>query len=247
MSRYVHMSIAALALSACATHPTISPVPLKRGETFMAYTLSSENVMPLVVYRRGLSDAWDLGLRVGLPVVGSGVDISRLLSTSDRRSDVMNLSYGFNPNHNIDITYYRVSHRTRTRKKDSVRRLRYFGLRGMFILNGIGGRSSTRFGVLVGGGRRVRAADEASLPRFHRFQWELGYFHDFNSMPLRAVIDPKPFDKGHELWQDRYADSPHSTRAGFPTEHARITGFSLRVSFPLRVAPKGAVDEDGGS
>ena len=235
MTRSYYIVVAALALSACATHPTISPVPLKKGETYFGYSLSTENVLPIVFFRRGLTDVWDLGLRVGLPIYGSGFDISRLLVDRGNRSDILNLAYGLNPNHNIDLTYYRVTRKTKTSARTNLtrRRLRYIGLRGMVILSGIGGRRSTRFGILVGGAPAVKGEDPEDLPRFHRFQWEIGYYHDFNSMPLRAVFDPKPFDEQHDLWDERFAPYPHLTDAGFPSEYSRLTGISLRITFPL--------------
>jgi len=55
-----------LILAGCATHPTISPVPLEAGETYLGYTLSVENAMPFVFYRRGMSANWDVGLRLGI-------------------------------------------------------------------------------------------------------------------------------------------------------------------------------------
>ncbi len=235
MTRSYNIVVAALALSACATHPTISPVPLKKGETYLGYSLSTENVLPIVFFRRGLTDVWDLGLRVGLPIYGSGFDISRLLVDRGNRSDILNLAYGLNPNHNIDLTYYRGTRKTKTSARTNLtrRRLRYIGLRGMVILSGIGGRRSTRFGILVGGAPAVKGEDPEQLPRFHRFQWEIGYYHDFNSMPLRAVFDPTPFDEQHDLWDERFAPYPHLTDAGFPSEYSRLTGISLRITFPL--------------
>ncbi|MEE9163072.1 MAG: hypothetical protein V3U35_08915 [Candidatus Neomarinimicrobiota bacterium] len=246
MSRSYHIVVAALVLSACATHPTISPVPLKKGETYFGYSLSTENVMPIVFLRRGLTDVWDLGLRVGMPIYGSGVDISRLLVDRENRSDVLNLAYGLNPNHNIDLTYYRVTRKTKTSARTNLtrRRLRYIGLRGMVILSGIGGGRSTRFGILVGGAPAVTGDDPEHLPRFHRFQWEIGYYHDFNSMPLRAVFDLTPFDDQHDLWEKDFADYPHLTSAGFPSEHSRLTGISLRITFPLVRPAPGAPEEE---
>ncbi len=244
------MIMAALALSACATHPTISPIPLKQGETYTGITLSAENVMPMIFFRRGLTDSWDLGLRVGLPIYGSGIDVSRLLVEKNERSDVLNLAYSFNPNHNLDFTYYRVSHRTKVNKEknSAVRRLRYYGLRGMVILNGISDdhRSSTRFGILIGGAPAIKGEDLENLPRIYRFQWEIGYFHDFSSMPIRAVLSPLPFDEDHELWDERFADYPH-TWHGLPSEHSRLTGLSLRISFPLGKSQTASAAKEGGS
>ena len=250
MFRPNYMIMAALALSACATHPTISPIPLKQGETYMGYTLSTENVLPVVFFRRGLTDSWDLGLRLGLPVYGSGIDVSRLLVEKNERSDVLNFAYSFNPNHNLDFTYYRVSHRTKVNQEKNlaVRRLRYYGLRGMVILNGISGRRSARFGILIGGAPAVKGEDSENLPRFYRFQWEIGYFHDFSSMPLWAVFLPSPFttfNKDHPRWTEEYKDRPHTVN-GIPSEHSRLTGLSLRISFPIGKSRTKPAAEEGG-
>jgi len=249
MFRPLYMIMIALALSACATHPSISPIPLKQGETYTGYTLSAENVLPMLFFRRGLTDSWDLGLRLGMPVYGSGIDVSRLLVEKNERSDVLNLAYSFNPNHNLDFTYYRVSHRTKVNKEKNraVRRLRYYGLRGMVILNGISGRRSTRFGILIGGAPAVKGEDAENLPRFYRFQWEIGYFHDFNSMPLRAVLSLLPFNEQHKRWDEKYADYPHTTLSRLPSEHHRLTGLSVRISFPLGKPRTRPVAEEGGS
>ena len=240
MFRFRFIMIIALAFCACATHPTISPIPLKQGQTYSGITLSAENVLPILFIRRGLTDSWDLGVRIGLPIYGSGVDISRLLVEKDERSDVINFAYSFNPNHNLDLTYYRVNHKTKadTVKQRAVRRLKYYGLRGMVILEGISDRRSYRFGVLIGGAPAIRGEAAEDLPLFYRFQWELGYFHDFNSMPIRAVASPIPFDDQHDLWDDQYAEYPHLWH-GLPSEYSRLTGLSLRISFPLGRASAG--------
>ncbi|MFB0516708.1 MAG: hypothetical protein ACETWG_08890 [Candidatus Neomarinimicrobiota bacterium] len=238
----------AVVFSACATHPTISPVPLKRGETYTGYFLSTENILPVIFYRRGLTDSWDLGLRVGLPIYGTGIDISRLLADKNNRSDVLNLAYSLNPNHNLDFTYYRVSRKIKvSANKDlTVQRLRYYGLRAMVILKGISGRHSTRLGILVGGAPAIKGPDLESLPRFYRFQWEIGYFHDFDSMPIRAIFNPLPFNEQHALWDERFEDYPHSVN-NLPSEHSRLTGLSLRISFPLGKSSSGAAAKEGGA
>ncbi|UCD39114.1 MAG: hypothetical protein JSW54_06440 [Fidelibacterota bacterium] len=215
----------------------------------MGYSLSTENVLPVIFFRRGLTDKWDLGLRVGLPIYGTGIDISRLLAEKDDRSDILNFAYSFNPNHNLDFTYYRIKRKTKVNEEKgrAVRRLKYYGLRGMLITNGITGRRSTRFGILIGGAPAVKGTDLESLPRFYRFQWELGYFHDFNSMPIRAVISPLPFDKDHALWDERFADYPHVGDDGLPSEHSRLTGLSLRISFPLTKSQSKKDSKENGS
>ena len=249
MFRPHHMIVAVLAFYGCATHPTLSPIPLKKGETYTGCFLSTENVLPVVFFRRGLTDNWDLGLRVGLPIYGTGIDISRLLVEKNERSDILNFAYSFNPNHNLDFTYYRVAHRTKVNpeKGRAVRRLRYFGLRTMVILKGISGRRSTRIGILIGGAPALKGSSAEDLPRFYRFQWEIGYFHDFESMPIRAVLSPSPFNKDHELWDDRFADYPHTGESGLPSEHHRLTGLSLRISFPIVKSPSEGTAKEGES
>ena len=131
-------------------------------------------------------------------------------------------------------------------KNRAVRRLRYYGLRGTVILNGISGRRSTRFGILIGGAPAIKGEDLENLPRIYRFQWEIGYFHDFSSMPIRAVLSPLPFNEDHELWDERFADYPH-TWHGLPSEHSRLTGLSLRISFPLGKSRTRPAAEEAGS
>ena len=230
MFRPGYIVIPALVLAACATHPTISPLPLKQGESFMGYTISVENVVPLVFYRYGLTDKFDVGLRVGMPAYGTGIDASWLLASKPYRSDVLNVSYSFNANSNIDYTYYRVNHKTKFKKKKgiAIRRLRYYGLRGMVIRNGMNGWRSNRFGILIGGGPAVKGPEAEQLPRTHRFQWELGYFHDFSSMPLLSIFKGT-FDHTAD---PRFEDYPHSEN-GLPTEFSRLTGLTFRLSFPL--------------
>ena len=248
MSRLSCALLLALIFSACATHPTVSPLPLEVGETYLGFTLSTENGMPLVFYRRGLTDKWDVGLRVGLPVYGTGIDVSRVLAQQEDRTDVLNISYSLNPNHNVDYTYYRIKRKRKTNEKKGVttQKLRYYGLRGMLIFDGITGRRSQRFGVLIGGAPAIKAADAESLPRFYRWQWEIGYFHDFSSMPLKAVIDPRAFNSSSKHWEERFADFPH-TANGFPTEYSRLTGLSFRISFPIGAsAHKRPKEEESG-
>ena len=234
MYRSVRSLVLILLFGGCASHPTVSPVPLKSGETYLGYTLSAENVLPMIFYRRGLNEKWDVGLRVGMPIYGTGIDVSRILAQRDDRTDVLNLAYSLNPNHNIDYTYYRVRRKRKTDEESgaTTQKLSYFGLRGMLISNGITGRRSQRFGLLIGGAPALKAETAGGLARFYRFQWEIGYYHDFSSMPLTALFDPTPFNATHKDWDPRFAEFPHTDK-GLPTEHSRLTGISLRISFPL--------------
>jgi hypothetical protein len=100
------------------------------------------------------------------------------------------------------------------------------------IVKGISGKRSTRPGILFGGGPPLKWSTDEQRPKSHRFQWEIGYFHDFDSMPIRAVISPLPFNEDHALWDEQFEDYPHKV-SGFPSEYSRLTGLSFRISFPL--------------
>ncbi|GIS71355.1 MAG: hypothetical protein CM1200mP10_09320 [Candidatus Neomarinimicrobiota bacterium] len=49
------------------------------GDIEYGYAFSVENVFPYLWYRKGISKRSDIGVRVGLPIYGSGLDYSRLL------------------------------------------------------------------------------------------------------------------------------------------------------------------------
>lgn len=209
----------AIWLTGCATHPSIAPVRMEKGETSYGYTLALENVYPIAWYRMGLSDKSILTLRAGLPVAGSGIDYSRLLYTRSNKWDLLNVSYSFNPNHNVDLTYYKFSQRTPNKKGYAPSS--WWGIRGMLILNGISGGQSTRLGFLLGGQPSAKIG------------YEIGYFHDFNSIPITKLFSPS------WRWDDpenvaRYGDTPHVDPAsGLPSEYSRLTGISLQVFFTV--------------
>jgi len=163
----VILLIAFALFAGCATHPTISPKRLKKGESRYGYTLSLENVFPYMWYRKGISEVSDVGIRVGLPVYGTGIDYSRLLYLKDNKWDVINLSWSLNPNYNMDFTYYKFI-------KAGENRYRWWGFRGMYIPEGITGNTSTRIGVLFGSQIKDKMG------------FEIGYYHDFNSMPIEC-------------------------------------------------------------
>jgi hypothetical protein len=83
---------------------------------------------------------------------------------------------------------------------------------------------STRIGFLMG------------LYRKSRFGIEAGYFHDFASMPLSKIYvsswDEYINKDKNKAKYDRF-DVPHVSPGGWPTQHSRLVGFSLRVTFPL--------------
>lgn len=200
-------------ISACATHPTISPIPLKPGETYTALTFSVENVVPVFVYRRGVSEKSDVGFRVGLPVYGTGIDYSYMLFKRGDISDVVNLSYSLNPNSNLDLTYYSV--RSFPAKPGNAF---YTGFRVMYIPRGITGGNSIRVGVLGG----LSISQKVGL--------EIGYFHDFDKgQPIEYIYVLEPKNPA------RY---PATTEYGFPTEYSRLTGLSCQLSLSTKIFEK---------
>ncbi|MDP7127368.1 MAG: hypothetical protein QGI00_07065, partial [Candidatus Marinimicrobia bacterium] len=65
-----------LFLIGCAAHPTVAHKTLQKGESYYGYSLSLENVFPVLYYRYGVSNQSDVGVRLGLPIYGSGLDYS---------------------------------------------------------------------------------------------------------------------------------------------------------------------------
>lgn len=205
--------IALLFLWGCAAHPTISPVPLKHGETYTGITFSVENVFPVFVYRKGLSDISDVGFRVGLPIYGSGVDYSRIVFQRGDIYDVINIGFSWTPNSNLDLTYYTV--KTFPKKPGNAF---YTGFRGMYIPNGISDRESVRVGMLVG----ISIEEKWGL--------ELGYFHDFDKgQPIEYLFSPEPKN------DPRY---PAVTDYGLPSENSRLVGLSLQLSLNTKIFSK---------
>jgi len=200
-------------LSACATHPTVGPVPLKPGETYTGLTFSVENIAPVFVYRRGVSERSDIGFRVGLPVYGTGVDYSYQIFKRGDILDVVNFSFALNSNSNLDMTYYSV--RTFPKKPGNAF---YTGFRVMYIPRGLTGGNSIRVGVLGG----LSISKKVGL--------ELGYFHDFDKgQPIEYILNPDPQNPA------RY---PAMTEYGFPTEYSRLTGLSLQLSLSTKIFEK---------
>ena len=121
-------------LSGCASHPKVSSQRMAEGDIEYGYAFSVENVLPYLWYRKGISKRSDIGVRVGLPIYGSGLDYSRLLYEKEHKWDILNLAWNVNPNFNFDATYYKF----KTKKgNDGFLKSRWWGLRGMFIQNGI--------------------------------------------------------------------------------------------------------------
>jgi len=212
-------------IGGCATHPTVSTTPMEQGEKRYGWSWSAENVLPYLWYRYGLSDKDDIGLRLG-PVYGSGIDYSRILYIKDNKWDVMNLAWSMNPNYNTDFTYYKF--KQRKSKDDKPGAISWWGLRMMYIAKGISGGTSTRIGFLLGG-----------QPN-DKWGYEIGYSHDFNSMPITNLFDFQWNDtvKNDPSLNRRYSDTPHTDPAsGLPTEYSRLTGISFRVYVNLEMRP----------
>tara|TARA_B100000315_G_scaffold260546_1_gene322774 strand:+ start:17539 stop:18261 length:723 start_codon:yes stop_codon:yes gene_type:complete len=206
----------AAVFSGCASHPTVAPRTLEKGETFYGYSLSIENVFPVLYYRYGITDRSDIGLRVGLPIYGSGVDYSRILYEKENKRDVLNVAWSLSPNSNFDFTYYKF---TQNKKRKGV--TTFWGMRGMFIPNGISGGQSVRLGFLIGSYMK-------------NIGYEIGYFHDFSSMPITKLFSTNFDYADTSQWGTRYLNYPHSAEGGLPTEYSRITGLSIRFSFILK-------------
>lgn len=161
---------------------------------------------------------------MGVPIYGTGIDYSRILFEKDDKRDMVNLGWSLTPNSNFDFTYYKFS-------KDS----RYWGLRGMIIPNGLNGGQSVRLGLLVG------------MIRKGRVGYEVGYFHDYASMPLGQVFSLNFDPADTSMWGNRYLDYPHVSEGGLPTEHSRLTGLSVRVTFMLGPQKKEISSQPGDS
>jgi len=213
--RHVFIITLGVFLAGCATHPTIAPIPLKTNEVYTGLTFSVENIAPVFVYRRGLSDKSDYGVRIGLPIYGTGIDYSRVIYTRGVFRDIVNIAYSLNPNANLDLTYYSV--RTFPQKPNNAF---YTGFRIMYIPHGIIGGRSVRFGFLAGTwlGKNILM--------------ELGYFHDFEKgQPIEKLF----------VWQPaNEACYPATTEYGFPSEYSRLVGLSCQVSLNTRMFLKKA-------
>ena len=209
-------------LFSCASHPVINPHLPKTGKAKKGYALSVENIAPFLWYRVGISDKSELGLRVGLPIYGSGIDYSRLLYKNKNKWDMLNLAWSLNPNYNLDVTYYKF----KTKKTETnFLKSRWLGFRMMSIQKGITGGTSNRFGFLYG------------LQSNPRWGVEFGYFHDSSSIPITDIFNTK-WDPFSEQNYNRYSNKPKKdNNSGLPSEFSRMTGLSFSIFFDLN-APK---------
>jgi hypothetical protein len=138
-----------------------------------------------------------------------------VLFEEEGKRDMINLGWSMTPNSSFDITYYKFSQKKKRKGVTS-----FWGLRGMFIPKGLNGGQSTRLGVLLGS----YTGD--------KFGYEIGYFHDFASMPITKLFSS--FDYADTTtWGTRFLDYPSVSDGGLPTEYSRLTGLSVRVSFNL--------------
>ena len=214
MVRVASTLVIAIILSGCASHPKVSSQRMAEGDIEYGYAFSVENVLPYLWYRKGISKRSDIGVRVGLPIYGSGLDYSRLLYEKEHKWDILNLAWNVNPNFNFDFTYYKFKQRY-NKKTDVLGGTAWTGIRFMHIPKGISDKTSTRIGILFGG------------KPGSKLSYEVGYFHDFSSMPISWL-----FKSDYEA-TGRFSEFPHTTKFGLPSENSRITGFSLQVFFNL--------------
>ena len=214
MVRVVSTLVIAIILSGCASHPRVGSQRMAEGDVEYGYAFSVENVFPYLWYRKGISKRSDIGVRVGLPIYGSGLDYSRLLYEKENKWDMLNLAWSLNPNYNFDFTYYKFRQR-QNKKTGELGGTAWTGIRFMHIPKGISDKTSSRIGFLIGG------------KPGSKLSYEVGYFHDFSSMPISWL-----FKSDYEA-TGRFSEFPHTTEFGLPSENSRITGFSLQVFFNL--------------
>jgi hypothetical protein len=136
------------------------------------------------------------------------------LYEKENKWDILNLAWSLNPNYNFDFTYYKFSQR-KNKKTGALGGTAWTGIRFMHIPEGINNKTSSRIGILFGG------------KPGSKLSYEVGYFHDFSSMPIGGL-----FKSDYEA-TGRFLEFPHTTEFGLPSENSRITGFSLQVFFNL--------------
>ena len=230
-----------LLFSGCASHPVVHPGSLKKGERVWGYSVAAENIFPVMWFRKGLDQDTELGYRIGLPIYGTGVDLSRVVMRKENTWDAMNFAWSYNPNRNFDVTYYRFKESSGgllsklKKKKKSSNSVSWKGSRFMLIPEGItpDDKSSMRVGFLKGG--KIS----------EKFGYEIGYYHDFNSMPLSKVFDSKWNITGKKWKTSTRLDTAYNGRyddydpmypgkgSGAPSEYSRATGLSLQVFYYL--------------
>lgn len=190
----------------CTSHAVVSPEPLKPEESYAGVVLSAENMIPQFVYRKGMGEKMDAGIRVGmLPVHGTGVDATFVLRDEGSRLHTMNFAGTYAEQSSFGATYYNVSRkdRTKTVRRDGkvfkqtevdIFNYGYLGLRYNYIISGFWGDKVHLFGLLYG------------LNFRKTWGMELGYFHDFSGREPVSEL-------------------------GFNPKYAPLTGISMRVWF----------------
>jgi hypothetical protein len=180
-------------LMSCTSHPVITPEPVKPGETYRGVVFSAENILPQFVYRKGMGDRSDIGLRIGmLPIFGSGIDMTFVLRDEGSRLHSVNFAGTYAEQSSFEATYYNVkknARKKRIRKEGKTfiqtdttsSNYRYLGLRYANYLKGFWGEPKHLFGFLYG------------INFKKNWGVELGYFHDFSGEPALPDfgIDPK--------------------------------------------------------
>ena len=214
MVRIASTLLICIILNGCASHPRVGSQRMVEGDIEYGYAFSVENVLPYLWYRKGISNRSDIGIRVGLPIYGSGLDYSRLLYEKENKWDMLNLAWSLNPNYNYDFTYYKFRQR-QNKKTGALQGTAWTGIRFMYIPKGISDITSSRIGFLFGG------------KPGSKLSYEIGYYHDFSSMPISNIFSSSYVPEG------RFTEFPHTTKFGIPSENSRMTGFSLQVFFNL--------------
>ena len=214
MVRIASTLLICIILNGCASHPRVGSQRMAQGDIEYGYAFSVENVLPYLWYRKGISNRSDIGVRVGLPIYGSGLDYSRLLYEKENKWDMLNLAWSLNPNYNYDFTYYKFRQR-QNKKTGALGGTAWTGIRFMYIPKGISDKTSSRIGLLFGG------------KPGSKLSYEIGYYHDFSSMPISKVFSSSYVPEG------RFTEFSHTTKFGIPSENSRMTGFSLQVFFNL--------------
>ena len=195
-----------LLLISCTSHSVISPEPLKPDESYHGVVLSTENLVPQFIYRKGLGERVDGGIRLGLlPIHGSGVDVTTILRDEGKRLHTMNFAATYAEQSSFETTYYNVSRKERSKTvrregkvfkqtEQNIFNYGYLGLRYVYIPQGFWGDNLHLFGMLYG--------------LNFRKSWgvELGYFHNFSGVALVSEY-------------------------GFNPKYAPLTGLSMRIWF----------------
>ncbi len=192
-------------IGGCASHPPVLPQIPKEGVTSTGFSFSVENVIPVIWWKYGLNNYTEVGFKLGIPLSGTGIDISRVLMKKKYKWDVLNLAYSYSPNPSFDLSYYMF----KRKKSEELNfgeiplKTKWKGFRCMIIPDGLWDESddnqSIRFGFIYG--RRFGS----------RWGFETGYFHDF-----KGGFDPENKKYPHK-WKN------------WPTQFSRGTGFSMQL------------------